>query len=115
MRISDWSSDVCSSDLRRVSRGIVGVGRALQARRIGSLGVARQLDRIADEQPAALRAGHRTLDEEKAAFGVGADDFEILLGAVARAHVAGPLLVLEDAARVLAVTGRTMGTVADRG
>src|SRR3546814_14439052 len=53
-------------------------------------------------------------DEEKAAFGVGADDFEILLGAVARAHVAGHLLVLEDAARVLAVTGRTMGTVADR-
>src|SRR3546814_10192807 len=87
MRISDWSSDVCSSDL---------------------------LDRIADEQPAALRAGHRTLDEEKAAFGVGADDFEILLGAVARAHVAGHLLVLEDAARVLAVTGRTMGTVAAR-
>src|SRR3546814_11437573 len=76
--------------------------------------MAGQLHRIADEQPAALRARDRALDEEKAALDVGADDFEILLGAVARAHVAGHLLVLEDAARILAVTGRTMRTVADR-
>src|SRR6185369_16073701 len=43
-----------------------------------------------------------------------ADDFEILLRALAVAHMAGHLLVLEHAARILAVAGRTMGTVADR-
>jgi hypothetical protein len=40
--------------------------------------------------------------------------FQVLLGALTVAHVAGHLLVLEDAARILAVTGRTVGTVADR-
>src|SRR3546814_13253646 len=135
MRISAWSSDVCSSDLllcavgggsvdhgffnrgfhRRISRGfLIGVRRALDARRIGGLGVARQLHGIADHQPAALRARDRALDEEKAALDVGADAFEILLGAVARAHVAGHLLVLADAARTLAVTGPTLRTVAHR-
>src|SRR3546814_2252377 len=76
--------------------------------------MARQLHRIANHQPATLRARDRALDEDEAALDVGADDFQILLGAVARAHVASHLLVFEDAARVLALTGRTMGTVADR-
>src|SRR3546814_15009980 len=58
MRISDWSSDVCSSDL-------------------------------------------------------GADDFQILLRALTVAHVAGHLLVLEDLARILAVTRRTVRAVRD--
>src|SRR3546814_15802857 len=40
--------------------------------------------------------------------------YTTLFRVVARAHVAGHLLVLEDAARILAVTCRTMRTVADR-
>ena len=45
---------------------------------------------------------------------VGADDFEVLLGALLVTHVAGHLLVLEDLARILALTGRTERTVRDR-
>ena len=46
-------------------------------------------------------------------IGVRADDLEVLLGAITGTHVAGHLLVLEDAARILAVTGRTVRTVRD--
>src|SRR3546814_2305856 len=31
MRISDWSSDVCSSDLSRIAKAKLGIGRALLA------------------------------------------------------------------------------------
>src|SRR3546814_13444159 len=76
--------------------------------------MARQLHRIANHQPATLLARDRALDEDEAALDVGADAVQILLGAVVRAHVASHLLVFEDASRVLALTGRTIGTVADR-
>ena len=69
---------------------------------------------VANEHPAVLRAGHRALDEEQAAIGVGAHDFEVLLGALTVAHMAGHLLALEHAARILAVTRRTVRTVAER-
>src|SRR5690242_5771240 len=82
-----------------------GVRRAL---------MARQLDRVADGQPRALVAGDRALDEQQAADRVRANDLEILLSAVSRTHVTGHLLVLEDAARVLAVAGRTVRAVRDR-
>ena len=74
----------------------------------------RNLDRVLDQQPAALRAGHGALHENEAALDVGADHFQILLGAVAGAHVAGHLLVLEDSARILALAGRAVRTVRDR-
>ena len=90
------------------------LAKLLQAGGIGDVVGAGDLDRVLDQQPAALRAGHRALDEEQAAGGVGADDFEILLGAVAGAHMAGHLLVLEDAARILAVAGRAVRAVRDR-
>src|SRR4051812_44186212 len=64
------------------------------------------LDRVLDQQPAALVARDRALDEQQAALGVGADDLEILLGAVLGTHVAGHLLVLEDSARILPLAGR---------
>jgi hypothetical protein len=48
-------------------------------------------------------ARDRALDEQQAASDVRADDLEVLLGAVAGAHVAGHLLVLENAARILAL------------
>ena len=76
--------------------------------------MARNLDRVLDRQPGVLGAGHRALDEDQAAFVIDAHDFEILLGAFLVTHVTGHLLVLEDAARILALASRTQGTVADR-
>src|SRR5512132_2428223 len=75
--------------------------------------MARQLDRVSDGQPAALVTRNRALDEQQAADRVRADDLEILLRAVTGTHVTGHLLVLEDAARILAVTRRTVRTVRD--
>ena len=63
---------------------------------------------------AFLAPGTEPLTKIRPRVGVGADDFEVLLGALLVAHVAGHLLVLEDLARILALTGRTERTVADR-
>src|SRR3546814_17020558 len=68
MRISDWSSDVCSSDLPAVARGCVGhdrhrhprTGRARRrAERRGGTGhpVASPPPRVRRASPARLRAG----------------------------------------------------------
>src|SRR3546814_9166184 len=76
--------------------------------------MAIDLDRVLDDQPAALRTGHRALDEQQPARGVGVDDLEVLLGAVAITHVTGHFLVLEDAARILTVTRRAVRAVRDR-
>src|SRR3546814_13186586 len=38
-RISDWSSDVCSSDLRRVARGIGEIGGDVGRRRLREIAV----------------------------------------------------------------------------
>src|SRR4051812_19527782 len=100
---------------RRLSGSVVFVlGGGAEARRIGRRFRARRLDRVLDEQPAALVAGHGALHEEEAALDVGADDLEILLGAVLRAHMAGHLLVLEDPARILALAGRAERAVRER-
>src|SRR6185312_2755430 len=82
-------------------------------RRIWSAFVARKLDRVADGQPRALVSGDRALDEQEAADRVRADDLEVLLGAVTRTHVPRHLLVLEHAARILAVAGRAVRAVGD--
>src|SRR5690606_21256937 len=74
----------------------------------------RQLRGVANEQPGVLRARNRALDEQEAAIGVGAHDLEVLLRALTVAHVARHLLVLKDAARILAITRRTVRTVAER-
>src|SRR3546814_8085751 len=76
--------------------------------------MAIDLDRVLDDQPAALRTGHRALDEQQPASGVGVDDLGVLLVAVAITHVTGHFLVLEDAARILTVTLRPVGSVRDR-
>src|SRR3954468_6776694 len=91
---------------RGVSGSVVVLGGLADAGRIGSGVGAGDLDGVLDEQPAALVARDRALDEDEAAIGVGADHLEILLGAVLGAHVAGHLLVLEDAARILTLAGR---------
>ena len=74
----------------------------------------RDLDRIANHQPAILRARDRALDEEQAAIGVGTHDLEVLLRTLAITHVTGHLLALEYAARILTVTRRTVRAVRDR-
>src|SRR5690606_15239987 len=74
----------------------------------------RQLHGVTNEQPSILRTGHRALHENEAAVGIRAHDFQVLLGALLVAHVAGHLLVLEDLARILALAGRTVRTVTDR-
>src|SRR3546814_126833 len=85
-------------------RSGVVVGGGVQPRGIWRTIGLGQLHRIADEKPCTLVTGDRSLDEDQAALGVGADDFQILLRALTVAHVAGHLLVLEDLARILAVT-----------
>src|SRR5256885_1862765 len=93
---------------------LIGLQRLDQARRIRRGVGPRQLDRVADSQPAALVARDRALDEQQAADRVGANDLEVLLGAVAGAHVAGHLLVLENLARGLALAGRAVRAGRDR-
>src|SRR3546814_9414874 len=55
MRISDWSSDVCSSDLRLVDRPVIGIDR------FGIFGAVAILELRAFErnQPARRRFGRR--------------------------------------------------------
>src|SRR3546814_8576785 len=50
MRISDWSSDVCSSDLLRSQRNLVGAGRA------------KEFDMLAGHAP-GLQGGTRASDQ----------------------------------------------------
>src|SRR3546814_11422130 len=58
MRISDWSSDVCSSDLGTLERSIViGVGRA-GVRENFAQAAAWQIRRTARHVDHALTAGH---------------------------------------------------------
>ena len=68
---------------------------------------------VAHFNPAALAAGDRTLHEDQAALDIGAHDFQVLDRAALLTIVAGHLLALEHLARVLALAGRTVGTVGD--
>src|SRR3546814_6866620 len=58
MRISDWSSDVCSSDLAEISLrgGSLGCGTT----RLGDLELRRRRLWPAGSRPATKRAGHLT-------------------------------------------------------
>src|SRR5690606_14851169 len=73
----------------------------------------RKLHSITNQQPAILRTGDRALHEDQPANRIGANNFQVLLSTLTVAHMAGHLLVLEDLARILAITGRTVSTVAD--
>jgi hypothetical protein len=72
------------------------------------------LHSITNEQPTIFCARDRALYEDQAARNICANDFEILLRTLTVAHVAGHLLILENLARILALTSRTMGTVGNR-
>ena len=67
---------------------------------------AAALDRAADQDGAALGAGHRALDQQQAALGVDRVQREVLGGLAHAAHPAGHLQALEDAARGGAATDR---------
>src|SRR3546814_4017465 len=71
MRISDWSSDVCSSDLQRI---------ALQSRRIvlqradaGRFGLAAPLLQVAQGIAGVVAAGFEHRRQARAVFDQGAD------------------------------------------
>ncbi|HMV39748.1 MAG TPA: (d)CMP kinase, partial [Plasticicumulans sp.] len=99
------SGDILSGRVGSSQSGIVAVGSLFEAGGIGHISRARDLDRVLDQQPGALGTGDRTLDEQQTALDVRADDFEVLLRTLTVAHVAGHLLVLEHAARILAAAG----------
>src|SRR3546814_12518146 len=60
MRISDWSSDVCSSDLLGSERGVVGAA---------DVGAAGHPDHVVERRDALAQAGKRRGED-----GVGVDD-----------------------------------------
>src|SRR3546814_1301426 len=66
MRISDWSSDVCSSDLQRVALGLL-IGEVIKARdiKLDTSLVEAALDGIAAdyEQPEQVKAYYRSRPE----------------------------------------------------
>src|SRR5262249_888265 len=72
------------------------------------------LHRVAQHDPAALRAGHRAFDQDQAALGVGLHHAQIERGDALYTHVTGHFLVLEGLARVLAATGRADRAMRDR-
>src|SRR5689334_5225508 len=83
-------------------------GRERQALRRGPLlGVLHQ-------HRAARRTGNRALDQDQAAFDIDGDDLQVLGRHPLITQVARHLLALEGAARILALTGRTVRAVRDR-
>src|SRR3546814_9260832 len=73
MRISDWSSDVCSSDLAAALGGVAGAGERAQRHAVKAVGegddhlaprdLARQLDRRLDRVGAGGTGEHHALVE----------------------------------------------------
>src|SRR3546814_6842330 len=83
MRISDWSSDVCSSDLADVDAGRVDalvVGARVGAGEVHELEQAElRVDSLAGERPHGAGTGgvdHHHLARVELAHEVGADDVE---------------------------------------
>src|SRR3546814_12551485 len=113
MRISDWSSDVCSSDLRVVEAGcragILQRGFRLVPGRVA----AGALGRTVGEFHLDISKTHICINslQQVAEFlalrddlVLGAEDMRVVLGAVAHPHAAVP-----RAARLEAVAGAAFG------
>src|SRR3546814_8312772 len=62
MRISDWSSDVCSSDLRRFWRQAMSGERAGDADLAHAFGLLKSTEAIADTLDRARHYGQRAID-----------------------------------------------------
>src|SRR5262245_50682857 len=91
--------------------------RRLRQAELAGLGrLLRQLllDRVAQRDPAALGARHRSLDVDEAALDIGLHHLEIERGDALDTEMAGHLLVLEGLARILAAAGRAMRAMRDR-
>src|SRR3546814_11282904 len=67
MRISDWSSDVCSSDLLVV----VPVADQKKGKEAGQFPEEGDLDKISRQDNAEHRAHERLQEREKARYGIG--------------------------------------------
>src|SRR5690606_39217955 len=78
------------------------------------IGVRLLLHGVADDHPAALRAGDGATDHQEAALDVDLGDDEVLRGDALVAEVTGHLLALEHLAGVLALTGRAVRAVHGR-
>src|SRR3546814_3480066 len=78
MRISDWSSDVCSSDLRRRLELLHGFAGQRRQRPVGSL---RQPD-AAEQLPAAHAVGARGFELAAGNAGKGAAHHLALIGGI---------------------------------
>src|SRR6185437_7502317 len=72
------------------------------------------LRRIAHQDIAAIGAGHGAFDHDEAALGIALDDAPVLRRHPVVAIVARHLLVLEDLAGILALTGRAVAAMRDR-
>src|SRR6185437_7280135 len=72
------------------------------------------LRRIAHQDIAAIGAGHGAFDHDEAALGIALDDAQVLRRHPVVAIVARHLLVLEDLAGILALTGRAVAAMRDR-
>src|SRR4051794_26466017 len=111
-RVVTFSSMSRALLLGRGCRSIRGTGLG---RRLGHAELAwlrcvlwrRLLDGVADGDPAALVAGHRTLDQDETALDVGLHHLEIERGDAIDAHMSRHLLILEGLARILPAAGRT--------
>src|SRR4029077_8990308 len=102
-----------------ISRPLLGrrlrrLGRNLELAGLRSFLRQRLLHRVANRNPAALGAGHRTFDQDQAALDVGLHHAQIERRDAVDTHVAGHLLVLPGLAGVLAAAGRTDRAVRDR-
>src|SRR5690606_5791391 len=87
--------------------------RRLHAAREGSVSRTSLLHGVADLDPRALVTRDGALDHDQAAVGVDAEDGQVLGGDDFLAEVAGHLLALERATRILTLTGRTVRAVRD--
>src|SRR3546814_9596960 len=103
MRISDWSSDVCSSDLLREQ-----VNLAVQMRRRGRLGEIAQRREILDREADRIEQGHLVA---MAAAGRLARDDAPQLG---RGEIGGHLLNLALDPRLRQILDEEAGAVEDR-
>src|SRR3546814_8332276 len=70
MRISDWSSDVCSSDLpvarglaQRVKRGVMTLGDITALRRVDRRGFDQRARQFIDERTMAVEAGEQPCEQ----------------------------------------------------
>src|ERR1700733_9880386 len=114
--IDVMSNFMASLSLRRFDRWCARARFGVNTELAGQRRILRQrlLHRVAHRDPTSGVPGHRALDQNETALGVGADDTKVLRRHAISSHMAGHLLVLPRLTRILAATGRSVRTVGDR-